>query len=113
MIAEKATAGTARRRRVPLWLVTASLSAGAAAAILTSPLGGWPYAPSAGWDATAIVFCALKWREIWPPSAEQTAARATREDPSRATRDAIVLTACVASRGRQSRRGPGRRGVAP
>jgi uncharacterized membrane protein len=36
---------------------------------------------------------------IWPLSAEQTAARATAEDPHRAIRDILVLSACGASLG--------------
>jgi uncharacterized membrane protein len=84
-------------RHMAIWRLAISLSAGALAAVLTILLGSWRYAPSAGWDVTAIVFCAWVWRVIWPLSAEQTAARATAEDPSRAIRDITVLTACVAS----------------
>jgi uncharacterized membrane protein len=76
-----------------------SVGVGAVAAGLTSFLGDWPYALSVGWDATAVLFCAWTWAEIWPMSAEQTAARATAEDPSRASRDILVLSACVASLG--------------
>jgi uncharacterized membrane protein len=74
-----------------------SVGVGAVAAVLTILLGNWRYAPSVGWDATAIVFCAWIWRAIWPLSAEQTAARATTEDPNRAIRDVIMLSASVAS----------------
>jgi uncharacterized membrane protein len=74
-----------------------SVGAGAVAAVLTILLSNWRYAPSVGWDATAIVFCAWIWRAIWPLSAEQTAARATAEDPNRAIRDVIMLSASVAS----------------
>ena len=76
-----------------------SVCVGAVAAVLTIILGNWRYAPSIGWDATAIVFCTWIWRAIWPLSAEQTAAQATAEDPSRAVGDVIMLSACVASLG--------------
>jgi uncharacterized membrane protein len=74
-----------------------SVCVGAVAAVLTILLGNWRYAPSIGWDATAIVFCGWIWLAIWPLSAEQTAARATSLDPNRAIRDVIMLSASVAS----------------
>ena len=83
-----------RRRRTRLGV---SAAIGSAAATLTVALGNWQYAPSVGWDATAIVFCGTVWLGIWPLSAELTAARATREDPSRATSDVLTLGASVAS----------------
>jgi len=43
------------------------------------------------------VFCGTVWLGIWPLSAELTADRATREDPSRATSDLLTLSASVAS----------------
>jgi uncharacterized membrane protein len=76
-----------------------SVIAGAGAAILTLFLGNWRYAPSVGWDASAVVFCTWIWQAIWPLSAEQTAADATAEDPSRPIADVLVLSACVASLG--------------
>jgi uncharacterized membrane protein len=76
-----------------------SAAAGVVAAILTAVTGDWRYAPSVGWDATAIVLSGWIWLVIWPLSAEQTAARATRTDPSGAARDIIVLSACVGSLG--------------
>lgn len=70
---------------------------GVIAAVLTIFLGNWRYAPSVGWAAAAASFCAWVWREIWPLPAPQVAARATAEDPNRALRELIVLTASVAS----------------
>lgn len=75
------------------------MSIGAVALILIILFGDWRYAPSVGWDVTAIVFCGWTWLVIWPMSAEQTATRATDEDPNRAISDIIMLTACVASLG--------------
>jgi uncharacterized membrane protein len=83
-----------RRRRTRLGV---SAAIGAAAAGLTVALGNWQYAPSVGWDAAAVVFCGTVWLGVWPLSAELTAARATREDSSRATSDVLMLGASVAS----------------
>ncbi len=83
-----------RRRRTRL---SVSAAFGVAAGVLTAVVGSWTYAPAVGWDATALVFTATAWLGIWPMSAQSTAARATREDPSRATSDILTLLACVAS----------------
>lgn len=82
-----------------IWRMAVSVTVGAVAAVLTVFLGDWRYAPSVGWDATAMVFCTWTWLAIWPLSAERTAARATAEDPSRAISDTLVLSACIASLG--------------
>ncbi len=76
-----------------------SAAAGVAATLLTVLVGNWRYAPSAGWDAAAVVFCGWVWREIWPLPPQRTAARATAEDPNRAVRELVVLGASVASLG--------------
>jgi uncharacterized membrane protein len=83
-----------RRRRTRLGV---SAAIGSVATGLTVALGNWQYAPSVGWDATAIVFCGTVWLGVWPLSAELTAARATGEDPSRTTSDVLTLGASVAS----------------
>ena len=74
-----------------------SAAVGVVATALAATFGSWIYAPAVGWDATAIVFTATVWLGIWPLSAETTAARATREDPSRAVSDVLTLCASVAS----------------
>jgi uncharacterized membrane protein len=74
-----------------------SAGIGAIAAVLTIFLGNWRYAPSVGWAAAAATFCAWVWREIWPLPSPQVAARATAEDPNRALRELIVLSASIAS----------------
>jgi uncharacterized membrane protein len=91
-------ARTWRGRRTMSALVVAMV-AGVLAAAATVAAGGWIYAPAIGWDATALVFCSLVWMVIWPMSAEETAQRATEEDPSRANTDLLVLSASVASLG--------------
>jgi uncharacterized membrane protein len=65
--------------------------------VLTALFGSWVYAPSVGWDVLALVFTFTVWFGIWPMSAETTAARATREDTSRASADVLTLCAAVAS----------------
>ena len=83
-----------RRRQARLGV---SAAIGVAATALMAAFGSWAYAPTVGWDATAIVFCSSVWLSIWPLSHDVTARRATREDPSRATIDILTLSASVAS----------------
>jgi uncharacterized membrane protein len=70
---------------------------GLVAGVLTTVFGSWLYAPTVGWDVLALVFTSTVWFGIWRMSAETTAQRATREDPSRATSDLLTLCAAVAS----------------
>jgi len=83
-----------RRRRTRLAF---SAAIGALVGVLTAIFGNWFYAPALGWDVTALIFTATVWIGIWPLPPETTAARATREDPSRATSDILTLCASVAS----------------
>jgi uncharacterized membrane protein len=82
-----------------IWRPAISLAVGAAGALLAAFLGDWRYALSIGCDASGVMFCAWTWLAIWRLSAEQTAALATREDPSQPIRDVIVLTAAAGSLG--------------
>jgi uncharacterized membrane protein len=82
------------RRRTRLMF---SAAVGVVATVIAAAFGSWVYAPAIGWDATAIFFATTVWLGIWPLSADTTAARATREDPSRAGSDVLMLCACVAS----------------
>jgi uncharacterized membrane protein len=81
-----------RRTRLAL-----SAALGVVAAALTAAFGNWAYAPAIGWDVTAIVYATMVWIGVWPLSADVTARRATREDPSRAASDILALCASVAS----------------
>ncbi len=83
-----------RRRRSRLAF---SAAIGTLTGVLTAVFGNWFYAPALGWDVTALIFTATVWIGIWPLLPETTAARATREDPSRATSDILTLCASVAS----------------
>ena len=74
-----------------------AVTAGGIASALVAVLGDWRYAPAAGWDAAALVFCARTWTAIWPMPASETAAHATEEDPSRPVSDVVIVSASVAS----------------
>ena len=77
--------------------VGTSAVAGLIALVLSGALWNWAYAPTIGWDVTAIVFCTWIWLVIWPMDAADTAAKARSEDPNRAISDGLMLSACVAS----------------
>jgi len=79
--------------------LTVAFAAGVVAAAVTLILGSAFYAPAVGWDAMAIVYCGWTWRVAWPLTPDETAARATAEDPSRASSDLLTLSASVASLG--------------
>jgi uncharacterized membrane protein len=69
------------------------LCTGAVFGVLVSPR----LAPLFGWDVAALTYLVLAWRALWPMDAERTAQLAIQEDPNRAVRDVLLLTACVAS----------------
>ncbi|MDQ1731553.1 MAG: hypothetical protein QOK10_1712 [Pseudonocardiales bacterium] len=70
---------------------------GVAAALATVFLGSSRYAPAIGWDAAVITLLAWTWFTIWPQGADNTAEHATREDPTRALSDVLLLSAAVVS----------------
>jgi uncharacterized membrane protein len=72
---------------------------GLAASMITEALAGWDYAPSVGWVCTAAVFLAWTWSAVAGMDAEETAAHATREDPSKRATELLILGASVASLG--------------
>ena len=80
--------------RLALALALGLVGAGVALA-----LSGLQYAAAAGWDVTGIVLLAWVWFTIWPMGAEATSRYATREDPTRAVSDILLLAAAVASLG--------------
>ncbi len=71
--------------------------AGLAVAGVVLLLGAARYAPAVGWDAAAITLLLWTWFSIWPMGADDTAARATREDPTRPLSDTLLLVASVVS----------------
>lgn len=79
--------------------VIASFVIGIAVAYGIGLFAGWKYAPLVGWDAAAIVFLlwiALSLRGRGP---KETARLATREDPTHATADVILVLASIISLG--------------
>ena len=54
-------------------------------------------APLAGWDAAALTLLGWTWRSLWPMDATRTASHATRENPSRAYADLILLSGSLVS----------------
>jgi uncharacterized membrane protein len=70
---------------------------GACAGLAVSVPATWQLGTLAGWDAAAVVYLVWTWTTIWRRDATATARLAVREDPGRATADAVVLVASVAS----------------
>jgi uncharacterized membrane protein len=70
---------------------------GACAGLAVSVPATWQLGTLAGWDAAAVVYLAWTWTTIWRRDATATARLAVREDPGRATADALLLVASVAS----------------
>ncbi len=70
---------------------------GLGALVLSGILGSWSYAPLVGWDAAAAIFLVWVWVAVIGMDADETAAHARRQDPTRAATDALTLAASVAS----------------
>jgi uncharacterized membrane protein len=73
---------------------------GVAAAAAVGVSVGWPYAPAAGWVATAIIYLVTTWALIARMNAEQTrdhACRPHEQDATRSWSHAIMLLASLAS----------------
>jgi uncharacterized membrane protein len=79
--------------------VMGSTVVGIVAGVLTGLLIDWIYAGAVGFDVAALLFVAWTWVAVGRMDAEETAAHATREDPTRQVTRLIVLAACVASLG--------------
>lgn len=75
------------------------LAAGVLTASGTAALGGWLLAPIIGWATASVVYVVWVWSTIGHMDAGTTASHATREDPSRAVSDLLVLFASLGSLG--------------
>jgi len=84
------------RRRARLHLAIAAVL-GVVAGGIALLVAHWTYAPSLAWDAAALAFLFLTWRNIWRLTPEQTQQRAASEDPAHVWDDLVVLTAAVVS----------------
>ena len=83
-------------RRVRFHLLVSGLL-GLAVGAIALLVAHWTYAPSLAWDAAAISYLAMTWREIWRLSPEETRAIAAGEDPSHVLDDFVVLAAALVS----------------
>jgi len=84
------------RRRSRLQLVAAAVT-GLIVGFLIPLVLHHNYAPSLGWDAAALVFLILHWRDIWPLNAERTKEVAADEDSGILIDDIIIILAAVVS----------------
>ena len=73
--------------------IAVSSLVGAGAALVAILLDAALIAPAIGWDAGALTFLVWTWLTIGPMSAQDTAAHATREDPSRTVSDVVLIAA--------------------
>lgn len=87
----------APRRSSALTRVGMSAGAGLVAGAVAGVFGPWQLAPLIGWDVMALSWVVMIWSVIWPMNAEQTAARAGHEDPTRPLADVLLIFAAVAS----------------
>jgi uncharacterized membrane protein len=77
--------------------VAVAAAAGACVGALAALPGSWQVGTLVGWDVAAGVYVAWTWTTIWRRDPAATARLAMREDPARATADAVLLIASVAS----------------
>jgi uncharacterized membrane protein len=77
--------------------VSVAAAAGLCAGLLVALPADWQIGMLAGWDVTAAVYVGWTWATIWHRDPAATARLALREDPGRATADALILVASVAS----------------
>lgn len=70
---------------------------GVAAAVITGLAYRWAYAPIVGWAVAALAFEIGAWATMYAMTADDTRQHATRNDPSRGTRDVLLLLANLAS----------------
>ena len=73
------------------------LAIGAIAAIVAAFTTPWQTIPLIAWDAASLTWMGMLWSHIARLDAMETSALAVRQDPRRATADAILLGASVAS----------------
>lgn len=72
-------------------------SAGIGALLLVGLVAGWPYAPAAGWIATAAIYLMWTWLLIGPMDATQTREHATGHGDDDSTLRQIELWVLLAS----------------
>src|SRR5262245_38778823 len=70
---------------------------GFVAGVVAALLGPWQLAVVLAWDAAAAGFVVSVWWVVFPLTADETSALATREDPSRVAASVVLLSAAVVS----------------
>jgi uncharacterized membrane protein len=88
--------GRAPGASAPTRLAVAAVAGAGVGALVARP-GSWQLGTLAGWDVAAGVYVAWTWATIWHRDPAATARLALREDPGRATADALLLVASMAS----------------
>jgi len=83
--------------RRTLWHFLIALGVGAIAGVIAWFTTRHSFGPSIAWDATALTFILLKWREVRTLDSDQTHAFAADEDSSRVIDEVLVLFAAVVS----------------
>ena len=73
------------------------VAVGVVAAALSALLGQGRLALLIGWDLTALTFCTLMWRSMWPMDPEGTQTHSQRDNPGRESTDLVIVVAGVAS----------------
>jgi uncharacterized membrane protein len=87
-----------KRQGLAIKRLMVALVVGAAVFVIGLVLGAnWAVGVTCGWAAAAIVILTAVWLGIAPLSPSETAVQAQAEDFSRATADAIILSASTAS----------------
>ena len=74
-----------------------SLVLGVVVGILTSYFARISFGPSLGWDAAALAFLLMVWRDLWHRDGTQTKDIAASEDSSATIDDVILICAAVIS----------------
>lgn len=70
-----------------------------AVTVAVGAAGSWAYAPAVGWIAASATFISWEWGTVLRLGPADTASHATREDPTRATAQGLLLLASLASFG--------------
>ncbi len=84
------------RHRSHLRLVVMA-AVGAVAGVASAVLGASASSAVIGWDAACVVYVVWSWRSVRRLDDEATRRHATREDPSRASADVLLIVASIAS----------------
>ncbi|MGA0568578.1 DUF1345 domain-containing protein [Rathayibacter sp. KR2-224] len=72
---------------------------GVVAGVASALLGAQADAPAIGWDAACITYVVWAWVSVRRLDDDQTRKHATREDPSRASADILLIIASIVSLG--------------